>query len=80
MTRALELHGLSIDDVTIVNEAINLRSIDLLLRYCGIYLATVVFFSALKYLINIIQTIISQRATANMRKELYHHILHSSAS
>jgi len=59
----------------IVNEAINLRSIDLLLRYCGIYLATVVFFSALKYLINIIQTIISQRATANMRKELYHHIL-----
>jgi ABC-type bacteriocin/lantibiotic exporter with double-glycine peptidase domain len=59
----------------IVNEAINLRSIDLLLRYCGIYLATVIIFSALKYLINIIQTIISQRATSNMRKELYHHIL-----
>jgi ABC-type multidrug transport system fused ATPase/permease subunit len=59
----------------IVNEAINLRSIDLLLRYCGIYLASVIFFSALKYLINIIQTLISQRATANMRKELYHHIL-----
>jgi ABC-type multidrug transport system fused ATPase/permease subunit len=59
----------------IVNEAINLRSIDLLLRYCGIYLASVIFFSALKYLINIIQTVISQRATADMRKELYHHIL-----
>ncbi|MGD9412551.1 MAG: ABC transporter ATP-binding protein/permease [Desulfobacterales bacterium] len=59
----------------IVNEAINLRSIDLLLRYCGIYLASVIFFSALKYLTNIIQTIIAQRATANMRKELYHHIL-----
>ena len=59
----------------IVNEAINLRSIDMLLRYCGIYLASVIFFSALKYLTNIIQTIITQRATANMRKELYHHIL-----
>jgi ABC-type multidrug transport system fused ATPase/permease subunit len=59
----------------VVNEAINLRSIDLLLRYCGIYLASVFFFSVLKYLTNIIQTIISQRATADMRKELYHHIL-----
>ncbi|MEJ2731396.1 MAG: ABC transporter ATP-binding protein/permease [Deltaproteobacteria bacterium] len=29
----------------------------------------------LKYLTNIIQTIIAQRATADMRKELYHHIL-----
>ncbi len=59
----------------IVNEAINLRNIDLLLRYCGIYLASVVFFSILKYLTNIIQTILAQRATGKMRKELYHHIL-----
>ena len=59
----------------IVNQAINLRSIELLLRYCGIYLAAVIFNSALKYLINVIQTVISQRATAAMRKELYHHIL-----
>ena len=55
----------------IVNEAINLRSIDLLLRYCGIYLASVVFFSALKYLTNVVQTLITQRATAQMRKALY---------
>jgi ABC-type multidrug transport system fused ATPase/permease subunit len=59
----------------IVNEAINLRNIDLLIRYCLIYLTSVVFFSALKYLTNIIQTIIAQRATGKMRKELYHHIL-----
>jgi len=59
----------------IVNQAINLRSIDLLLRYCGIYLAAVIFNSGLKYLINVIQTVIAQRATASMRKELYHHIL-----
>lgn len=59
----------------IVNEAIKLRNIDLLLRYCGVYLAAVVFFSLLKYLTNIIQTLITQRATARMRKALYHHIL-----
>lgn len=59
----------------IVNEAIKLRKIDLLLLYCGVYLAAVVAASGLKYLINIIQTLISQRATAEMRKELYHHIL-----
>jgi ABC-type bacteriocin/lantibiotic exporter with double-glycine peptidase domain len=40
-----------------------------------IYLAAVVFFSVLKYLITIIQTVITQRTTASMRKELYHHIL-----
>ena len=59
----------------IVNEAINLGSIELLFRYCGVYLAAVVFSSALKYLISIIQTLITQRTTANMRKDLYHHIL-----
>lgn len=59
----------------VVNEAIKLRKLDLLLQYCGIYLAAVISASALKYLINIIQTLISQRVLANMRKELYHHIL-----
>ena len=59
----------------IVNEAIKLRSIDKLLNYCGIYLAAVVFFSILKYLTNVIQTLITQRTTARMRKALYEHIL-----
>ena len=59
----------------IVNEAINLQSIELLFRYCGAYLVAVVFFSVLKYLTNIIQTLITQRTTARMRKDLYHHIL-----
>ncbi len=59
----------------VINEAVKLRNIDLLLMYCGIYLAAVVFFSLLKYLTNAIQTLISQRATARMRKALYHHIL-----
>jgi ABC-type multidrug transport system fused ATPase/permease subunit len=59
----------------IVNEAIKLRSINILLIYSGIYLAAVVFFSLLKYLINVIQTLITQRTTARMRKSLYEHIL-----
>ncbi|MFC1516407.1 ABC transporter ATP-binding protein/permease [Thermodesulfobacteriota bacterium] len=59
----------------IVNEAINLRKIDLLFVYCGVYLAAVVVASGLKYIINTIQTLISQRATSGMRKALYHHIL-----
>ena len=59
----------------IVNEAINLRDIELLFLYCGIYLAAVVFFSALKYMTNVLQTLITQRTTARMRKALYEHIL-----
>ncbi len=59
----------------IVNEAIKLQRIDLLLTYCGIYLAAVIFFSLLKYLTNVFETLITQRTTARMRKALYHHIL-----
>jgi ABC-type multidrug transport system fused ATPase/permease subunit len=59
----------------IVNQAINLKAVDLLLLYCGLYLAAVITNSALKYLISILQTIIGQRAAAGMRKELYRHIL-----
>ena len=59
----------------IVNEAINLRKIDLLVRYCGIYLLAVVSASLLKLIINLIQTRISEKVTAEMRKQLYHHIL-----
>lgn len=59
----------------IVNEAINLRQVDLLLLYCGFYLAAVVTASLLKYVINILQTYIGERALAQMRKELYDHLL-----
>jgi ABC-type bacteriocin/lantibiotic exporter with double-glycine peptidase domain len=59
----------------IVNQAINLKAIDLLLLYCGLYLAAVLTNSTLKYLISVLQTIIGQRAAAGMRKELYRHTL-----
>jgi len=59
----------------IVNEAINLRKVDLLFLYCNLYLAAVLLASGLKYFINVLETLISQRALANMRKDVYHHIL-----
>ncbi len=59
----------------IVDEAINLRKINLLMLYCGIYLAAFVIAGGLKYLINSLQTIIGQRVVADMRKELYQHVL-----
>jgi ABC-type multidrug transport system fused ATPase/permease subunit len=59
----------------IINEAINLRKIDLLLFYCGIYLVAVIVSSGLKFLINLLQNAIGQRALADMRKALYYHIL-----
>ncbi len=59
----------------VVNEAIKLRDVDLLMLYCGIYLVSVLVASGLKYLINILQTVIGQRALAEMRNALYHHLL-----
>jgi len=59
----------------IINEAINLRKIDLLIQYSGIYLGAVLSASGLKLVVNIIQTRISQKVTAQMRKDLFAHIL-----
>jgi ABC-type multidrug transport system fused ATPase/permease subunit len=59
----------------IVNQAINLKAFDLLLIYCGIYLAAVVCAGALKYAISYLQTIIGQWALNDMRQELYRHVL-----
>src|SRR5512137_533108 len=39
----------------IVNQAISLRKVDLLLIYCGYYLAAVVLSSACKYLISVLE-------------------------
>jgi ABC-type multidrug transport system fused ATPase/permease subunit len=59
----------------IVNQAINLRNLDLLLIYCGIYLGAVIFSSGLKYLTNVIQTLITERTAALMRQALFEYIL-----
>lgn len=59
----------------IVNEAIRFGEIQLLFLYCGLYLAAVVIATGLKYLISALQNLIGERALADMRKALYHHIL-----
>ncbi|HSO60988.1 MAG TPA: ABC transporter ATP-binding protein/permease, partial [Desulfobacterales bacterium] len=59
----------------IVNQAVTLRNVDLLLLYCGYYLAAVLVSSACKYTINILETLISQRVLARMRSALYAHII-----
>ncbi|MFP4477671.1 MAG: ABC transporter ATP-binding protein/permease [Desulfatibacillaceae bacterium] len=59
----------------IVNEAIGMRKMDLLLQYCAIYLAAVLTASCLKYAINALQALLGQRALADMRKQLFAHII-----
>ena len=59
----------------IVNEAIHLRQINLLINYAAIYLAAFAASSGLKFLINSLQTIIGQRTVADMRRELFRHMI-----
>ena len=59
----------------IINEAIRLRQVDLLIRYCAIYLTSVLVASGLKYLITVLQVMISQRTLTRMRKDLFAHII-----
>ena len=59
----------------IVNEAIQQKNIDRLVSYCAIYLVAFVTASGLKFFINALQTIIGQNSLADMRQQLYDHIL-----
>lgn len=59
----------------IINEAVGLRKMDLLVRYCLIYLGAVLLSSSLKFTITIIQTWISERVLAAMRNALFAHII-----
>ena len=59
----------------IVNQTIKLQKVNLLFIYCAIYLASVLVASGFKFIINVVQTVIAQRTTADMRKSLYQHIL-----
>jgi ABC-type multidrug transport system fused ATPase/permease subunit len=59
----------------IINQAISLKRVDLLLMYCGYYLACVVAASGLKLAINALQNYIGQQSLTDLRKQLYAHIL-----
>ena len=59
----------------IVNQAIRFGELGMLFRYCGLYFAAVVLSVGLKYLINVLQNLIGESVLADMRRDLYHHIL-----
>ncbi|OIP95159.1 MAG: ABC transporter ATP-binding protein [Syntrophobacteraceae bacterium CG2_30_61_12] len=59
----------------IVNQAINLKKLNLLYVYCSYYLLAVVTASLLKYVITILQTYIGEQTLVKVRKDLYAHIL-----
>ncbi len=59
----------------IINQAIGLKDLQSLYIYCGYYLGAVVLASGLKYVINALQATIGQQALADLRKQLYAHIL-----
>ncbi|EMG38333.1 ABC-type multidrug transport system, ATPase and permease component [Desulfocurvibacter africanus PCS] len=71
MTRVLPLEM----QKRIINQAINLRRMDLLLLYCGYYLAAVLLASGLKFVINWLQTSLGEQALADLRQALYRHII-----
>ncbi|MGI9537757.1 MAG: ABC transporter transmembrane domain-containing protein [Desulfocapsaceae bacterium] len=60
----------------IINIAINLRMVDKLYLYCGLYLGAVLMAGIMKYAANTLQAIIGQKILIGMRRELYQHILH----
>lgn len=59
----------------IINQAIGMKRVDLLLTYCGYYIACVVSASGLKLAINALQNVIGQQSLTDLRKKLYAHIL-----
>ncbi len=59
----------------IINIAINLKHLDLLYLYCGLYMGAVLIAGLLKYWINVLQAVIGQKILIDMRKELYQHVL-----
>ncbi len=59
----------------IINEAISLKEVELLVLYSGLYLASVLLASGLKYVINLLQTYIGEQALMKMRQQLFDHIL-----
>jgi ABC-type multidrug transport system fused ATPase/permease subunit len=59
----------------IVNSAIELKQVDLLLLYCGLFLGAVLLASLFKYAINVLQKYVGQKILLEMREALYAHML-----
>ena len=59
----------------IINIAINLKMVDKLYLYCALYMGAVVTAGIMKYLANVLESVISQKILIGMRRELYQHML-----
>jgi len=59
----------------IINVAINLKKLDLLYLYCGLYMGAVLIAGLMKYYTNVLQAVIGEKMLIEMRKELYNHVL-----
>jgi len=59
----------------IINEAIGLRQLPELWRYCAIYIGAVTMAGVLKFVINLMQVHIGERTLKVVRERLYEHLL-----
>ena len=59
----------------IINVAINLKMIDKLYLYCGLYMGAVLVAGLLKYLTNTMQAVLGEKILVGMRQEIYQHVL-----
>ncbi len=59
----------------IINIAIELKQVDLLLLYCGLFLGAVLLASLFKYAINVLQMYVGQKILLEIRESLYAHLL-----
>lgn len=59
----------------IINVAINLKMIDKLYLYCGLYMGAVLIAGLLKYLTNTMQAVLGEKILVGMRQEIYQHVL-----
>jgi len=59
----------------IINEAIGLRDLPALWKYCLIYISAVTMAGILKFIINLMQVYIGERTLKVIRERLYEHLL-----
>ena len=59
----------------IINEAIGMKDLPALWRYCALYIGAVTLAGLLKFIINLMQVHIGEKALKTIRERLYEHLL-----
>ncbi|EGB15824.1 ABC transporter related protein [Pseudodesulfovibrio mercurii] len=59
----------------IINQAIGMKDVSALWRYCALYIGSVTLAAILKFAINLMQVQIGERALKTIRERLYEHLL-----